>query len=352
MNDKDQLLQEERLTDWLHVHYKLSLRRIEPWGRAWKIFTDQGEYCLKEVSEKGKQQWDFVADVSHHLNQQREPGLFLAEPVLTQSKKRTFAGIRCRYVLIPWVDGKHATLSSSADWANWSGKIAQFHQATNDFSLHRMESWHDRWNQHLYHLEIGHIAAKWTAIPTVSDRKILQSVSYVKGIIHNLLEYDRNMEGEAVRQETAKFSKVCHMRIHRQHLIQAKDRRSYLIDPREMAIDIRTTDLARWIIYAYRKTKTPEVISTILRGYQSKAEQPLLKDEYALIYGHLLFPEKYCRLLEQIYIQQSVPISETGEAIHRASEREKQKIPLLKQYTEIVKRDYGVRIPHIEWIHH
>jgi len=357
MTEKGQSLQEERLKDWLRVHYGLELERMEPRGRAWKLFTDQGEYCLKEVSKKGKEQWDLVADVARHLSQKRGSGLRLAEPVPTQSNKRTFAGYRCRYVLLPWVDGEEASLQTREDWHAWSRKIALFHQATKDFPSASarcahlsMGSWHDRWQQHLHHLEIGHLAAEWTSFPTLSDRETQQSATYAKGIIHNLLEYDRNIEGEAVRQETAKYSKICHRRLHRHHLIQSKKGTAYLVDPSQMASDVRTTDLARWIIHAHVQTGSPEVLSAILDGYQAVG-QPLLKEEYALIYAHLLFPEKYCRLLEQIYIQQSVPIGEAAAAIRQATEREKRKIPLLRQFADVVKRDYGVTIPRVEWIH-
>lgn len=351
----DQLLEKERLADWLQVHYRFTLKCIEPWGRAWKITTDQGDYCLKEVSEKDKGQWDFVAAVSHHLGEKEEAGLFLPEPLLTQSKKRTFAGVRCRYVLIPWIKGKLASFNSQKDWSHWSRKIALFHQSTRDFSNHasfyQKNSWHERWMQHLHYLEISHIAAKWTTIPTVSDQETLQSATYIKGLMNNLLEYDRMIEGEAVRKETTKHGNVCHLRLHRQHLIQGTDGRSYVVDPRDMAIDVRSTDLARWLIYAYRQTNHPEVLSVILRGYQQAIDQPLLKEEYALIYAHLLFPEKYCRLLEQIYIHQSVPIDEAEKSIFLASQREKQKLSLLKHYVDIVERDYGVKVPRIRWIH-
>jgi Ser/Thr protein kinase RdoA (MazF antagonist) len=116
-----------------------------------------------------------------------------------------------------------------------------------------------------------------------------------------------------------------------------------------MVADVRAADLADWLMYAYGRTQSPEVIKTILNGYQEASE--LTDADYALIYARLLFPGRLVRHLRNVYLNEKKPGNFTVRLVHQAILTEQKKTNLLKCYAQLVRDHFHASIPEIDWIH-
>ncbi|MBA4549221.1 phosphotransferase [Thermoactinomyces intermedius] len=347
---------EERLDDWIRYHYGLDLVSVEPVGGVLKLETDQGFFVLKRVRMREKDRWEQIARLADFLSRQKGLSFTMPKPVPTKRKKISFDGYRYPYVLLPWLEGETPQLNKAEEWRLLSREMASFHLATAGFETRRMPDqwnrigkWGDWWLQVYKEMEIFHLAARWTSVPTELD-EIWRKVShYSLGLMKNLLKYSGKTELDRLSLETAKYGNISHGRWHRRNLLIQPDGNFAFIDWNEMVADVRAADLADWLLYAYGRTQSPEVIKTILSGYQEASE--LTNADYALIYARLLFPGQLVRHLRNVYLNDKKPGDFTVRLVHQAILTEQKKTNLLKCYAQLVRNHFHASIPEIEWIH-
>ncbi|MBA4602759.1 phosphotransferase [Thermoactinomyces mirandus] len=347
---------EERLGDWLSLHYGLVLQSIEPVGGVVRLDTDQGVYVLKRVRFGEKDRWQGIRELADFLSGKKDRKVIIPPPILTQGRKTFFEGYRYPYVLLPWIEGVTPTLTEAEVWRNLSRDMAYFHLSTKEFApvkimekWNRLGNWHPWWSKVYEQMEIFHLAANWTSIPTETDETWLNISSYSMGIMENLLKYYEQIDGEKLCQESAAYGKVCHGRWHRNNLLIDPDGVTVLLDWNEAVLDVRTADIADWLLYAYGRTSSREVMKIILSGYQEVS--PLTEGDYALIYARLLFPGRLIRHLQNVYLNQSKPRDSTIRHIRKAIEIEEKKIRVLSVYAQLVRNHFQQTFPEIDWIH-
>lgn len=347
---------EERLDDWLSLHYGLVLRSVEPVGGVVRLETDQGSYGLKRVRIGEKDRWQGIRELTDFLSDQPNRKIIIPQPILTQRRKTYFEGYRFPYVLLPWIDGVAPLLTKASVWRNLSRDMASFHLSTSKFTpakipekWNRLTNWESWWTRVYEQMEIFHLAANWTSIPTEMDETWLNISSYSMGIMENLLKYYERIDGKKLCEEAAAYGKVCHGRWHKDNLLIDPSGVTVLLDWNEAILDVRAADIADWLLYAYGRTSSREVMKIILSGYQEVS--PLTEGDYALIYARLLFPDRLIRHLQNVYLNQSKPRDTTIRQIRKAIVIEEQKIKVLSDYAQLVRNHFQKTFPEIDWIH-
>jgi CotS family spore coat protein len=316
--------------------------------------TDLGEFVLKRVKPGDKERVRFLYEVANHVNKKEKKEL-MPIPFRTTSKKFHFDGFRYAYMVLPWLEGRPISFRRQDDWREASRELARFHQSTHDFSpkenytdFSRLSQWESYWKTVHQQMEIFHVAAKWTSYPTDLDRAWLDISRYTMGMMENLLAYYQKLDGDKVCRESTAYGKVCHARLHRHNMLKNRSGEVIFVDWNEMVQDVRTADLADWILYAYGRTGSSGVIQAVLEGYQEVT--PLEESEYALLYARLLFPEKLTRLLNNIYLNQTEIHATAISRVQAAIEIEEKKESLLKMYAELVKERFRVSVPQLDWL--
>ncbi|MGA8943224.1 MAG: hypothetical protein WB502_10965, partial [Thermoactinomyces sp.] len=172
---------EERLDDWLWLHYRLALRSIEPVGGVARLETDQGTFALKRVRFGEKERWQGVRELTDFLSGRPDRKIIIPPPVLTQRGKTCFEGYRFSYVLLPWMEGVPPSLTKADVWRKVSRDMAFFHLSTKEFvpakipeKWNRLGKWESWWSRVYEQMEIFHLAANWTSIPTEMDEMWLK----------------------------------------------------------------------------------------------------------------------------------------------------------------------------------
>ncbi|MBA4493718.1 phosphotransferase [Paenactinomyces guangxiensis] len=350
-----QLTGEKRLPDLLKNHYQIQVLGAKPMGGVLKLETDQGLFVLKRVRHGEKDRWRMVSELAKHVAKSKPDRTGIPTPVPTTSEQPLFNGYRFSYVLLPWIDANLVSLSQIEDWKRTSRDLAHFHQSTRGFvptvpyrKYQHTGKWMPEWERSLGQLEIFQMAAKWTDTPTETDQYWLETSAYTKAILENLIGYYQKIGGDKLCKNTVQYGKACHYNLHRHNLLTDARGRTHLVDWNETVLDVRTRDLAKWLLYGYGRTGSRAVLTSILQGYQEIA--PLDEAEYPLLYARLLFPEKLLRLLQGIYDQQSISIESAAPDVRRAAYMEEKKTDLLRLFPIIVKEEFNVSIPQLDWL--
>lgn len=343
---------EKRLIDYLKHHYDQQVIGVKPVRGVMKIKTEQGTYALKRVDSKDKECWRLIEELSTHLRGK----FYIPAPVQTKSGQQMFDGFQHKYVLLPWISAKPLSFRTTSDWIKASRELAVFHQYNKDFSpvhnyrqLNQAENWSRIWKNAHRHMELYHLAAKWTREPTQTDESWLEVAGYSMSLLENLIRYREKLGGNQLIRSLSEFGKVCHGKLRRHHfLMDHQEQQIHLVGWDHIVLDNRTTDLAQYLITAYRRTGSGELLAKILREYQKVT--PLVEEEYALIYTRLLYPERLIRVLRSVYEDQTLPLTAGAPSIFSAAKLEEDKISLIKHYVEMLQSEFQVTIPQIEWM--
>ena len=343
--------EEKRIADYVKHHFGFEIKKAEPIRGIIKLTSNMGTFVLKRVAASEKELWKMIAELAVHLGI-RFP---IPAPVPTKAGQLTFDGFQHKYVLLPWIPAKTVQLQNEEDWRQVTKQLAYLHQYSTSFrpvhayrKLQRVGKWQADWKHAYRQLELYQRAAKWADEQTQTDQSWLKVAHYSMSMMENLLRYYEKIKGDQSCRETVERGKICHGNLHPSNMLLDHKRQFYLIDWNKAVFDVRTRDLAQWMLYAYYRTKSQELLATLLRAYQQIS--PLLEVEYALIYARFLYPERLVGVLRTIYEDQTLPITAGAPSILFASKVEEQKLGLMKIYPEMVQKEFGIHIPIIDWI--
>lgn len=347
----NQWTEERRLADYLRHHYGLNVKKAKPIRGILQLQTDIGTYVLKRVHPRGKERWKMIAELAAHLGT-RFP---IPTPISTQTGQITFDGFHDKYVLLPWIKANPASFRNKQDWIRLTRELARFHQYSKSFTpthpyrkLQQIGKWQTEWKHAYRQLELYQLAAKWTGQRTETDESWLEVASYSMGIMENLLKYFEKIKGDQCCFDSAKQGKVCHGNLHPHNFLVDEKNQLYLIDWNQAIFDVRSRDLAQWLLYAFHRTGSRQILTRILQSYQHIS--PFTEEEYALIYARFLYPERLIGVLRNIYEDQTLPITAGAPSIVLASKVEEQKLGLMKLYPKLLEEEFAVHIPQIEWL--
>jgi CotS family spore coat protein len=346
---------EERLPDFLQHHYGITLKTGKPIGGVLKIETNEGTFILKRVRQGEKNRWRMIQELSEYVSKGRVEQVGIASLHATRSKQPFFNGYRFSYVLLPWIEASPVRLEHPEDWKKTTQALAHFHRGTRGFvpkesyrKLQQAGKWMFQWQQAQKQLEIFSLAARWTTSPTEVDRTWLDTAAYTMGLMENVIAYYEKINGDERCKDTMQHGKICHHNLHRQNLLTNQRGKTYLLDWNEAVFDVRSNDLAQWLCYAYGRTGSGAVLKAILDGYQEVS--PLEEPEYSLMYVRFLWPSQLLPLLNRVYQVESVSTAVASSQMANAAQIEEKKIQLLKLYPSMIKENFHVSIPTLDWI--
>jgi Ser/Thr protein kinase RdoA (MazF antagonist) len=342
---------EPRLPQVLDYRYGIEINDAKPVGGILQLSTNRGRFALKRVRDREENRWQLVEELSRHVKQAGE--ITIPAPRITRQGQRTFAGFKRSYVLLPWMDGEH--LPWNADrWKRAAGQLARFHLATKGFApsssfrgLNYTGSWRKIWNRMHQQIEMFQLAVDLEDAYAPVDRLWVTQCGFAEGLLETALQYLENVGGDAVVDATRRMGEACHLNIHRKNVLW-RGETPHFIDWNCAVLDVRSRDLARYLLHAYGRTGGLEAVTASLSSYQEYA--PLEEVEYALIYAQLLCPHLLMRSLHSIYQERKVPGHLAKGYLSQAIDQEEGKLPLLREFPQVVKQEFGVTIPEVDWL--
>lgn len=342
---------EERIGELLKAHYGLFLEGAVPVGGVLKIETNRGIFALKRAGEGGERHWQGVDELGRHLvavNADRIP-----LPLRTRSGRVTFTGYVQSYVLLPWIKGKPIPYASPKDFTDVSRRLARFHAGTRGFRpsggrFHFRDSWTRNWKRAIDRIGLYRVAVDWSGAPSEADFVFRDAAPYAEGMAENALRYLQRTGVDPLSPEIIRRGRVCHGNLHGGNLLRDARGAVRFIDWNRMAWDARARDIAQWLLYAYGRTGSLDLVSVLLREYQHA--DPLKEEELVLIYALMLYPHRLMRVLDRIYGEQSLPLDQAPFQLTEAIAVEEKKLPLMGRFPDLVKEVLGWRIPRVDWL--
>lgn len=355
-SEKNQLKwnEESRLRELLMHHYGIQVREARKIKRILHLKTDNGDYVLKRSGFHGEQRWKLVQELAEYL--QNRGGYQIPAPVLTHRGKLHFSGFQSRYVLLPWVNGKLRDWNRERCWPKVAQTLARFHSDSKGFlpsrsflqHFSRTGGWKKNWEKAAREIQVFKMAVDMSGEISVMDRFWFKHLPYMEGMVETSLHYLEKAGGDQVVQETRKAGEVCHLNIHRNNVIWDNREEVHFIDWNRVALDVRSRDLSKLILYAYRQTGRPDMACHLLKWYQEVS--PLEEEEYALIYAQLLFPSGMMRSLKRVYMDGKASPDLNEKDGWNSVEQEEKKYELLREFPEQVEQLFQKKIRRIDWI--
>ncbi len=343
-------IDERYLAYLLEHHYRTRLIAAKPVNRSIKVKTEQGEFLLKRLQSEGEKRWKLLQEIAEYSSEKKGKQS-IPTPVQTMQGKISFAAMHGKYILLPWINGDLITFTRGKHWRRTARAMAEMHQGSGGFvpsrtgrAFEHAGNWSFIW-QHLFKQIDGYDASS-SADPV--DQAWMRQRSYTAGMLETALKYLEKAGGDALCQELRREGSVCHGNIRVGHVIRDEQKHMHFLSWDQAVLDIRSRDIAHLLNYAFRKTGESDIISTILYGYQQIS--PLKEPEYALIYTRLLFPDSMIRRLDQIYRQRRFSPQKAVKSFASSARKEEMKTKLLKEFPSIVKKEFGVLIPEVDWL--
>lgn len=339
--------------EFLEEEYGFVIQGSRESGAGHVLETDQGLFYLFIAPAGYKYKSKMIQRVRKHLGQQQEIGMLKLVKTV-RGHTHTFQDDLLYYLYRGIREGEledpHYACGQS---------LARFHQATATFTgdklflpFSSLGGWPSMWRRKLrryneYRDELDHVRADLTKL----DEYLLTCYTYVHQLGETAVNYLYAADYDKVVKETAKFGKVAFQNFDQGYMLWNEKKHTWMAGEWNWVLDMRTRDIGQWIKAESRRNGwQDESAIRFLDGYNSVS--PLLESEYAIIYGLMLYPGRFLRLVETYHEIAEEERSEVDAEVWR-SHLEDELVHMetaLRRYPQMIAQQYGTTMPQIDWL--
>ncbi|USG66818.1 hypothetical protein NDK47_05830 [Brevibacillus ruminantium] len=337
----------------LQEQYGFSLINANKKGPGTALKTDQGLFYLFEAPAIYKYKSKFVERVRKELSGRGEPTL-LGVMKTVKGQPHTVHDDQILYLY-------RGVREATPDHPYYAcGQVlARFHQGTGSFKGDKLflpysslGSWPAMWRKKLREYEGYRDDLDERDVEIIPfDEYLLTSYTYVHQLGETAVQYLYHADYERVIKETAGCGKVAYQNFEQDYIVWDEERGPFLTGEWNWVLDMRARDIGQWIKTEVRRHGwQEEKIASFLDGYNSVT--PLLENEYAIIYGLMLYPGRFLKLVEayrELPLEEKQKVDDSGWKQQMDEELMKMEEALLL-YPRMIHRRYSVPIPQIDWL--
>jgi spore coat protein YutH len=189
----------------------------------------------------------------------------------------------------------------SAPTGSLGRELANFHKKSSGYpfkgaELNYYKGWKVFWLKRMEQLESWYQELKKSKELSQIDTLFIETFPYYLGLTENAIQYISEIEleeGEAAFQPAT----ICHMRFTNETWQHGEEQ---LKLPTEWVIDQPTRDLAEYIRHDFElEGQVSTKVKGLLNAYEK--DYPLSKGAWRFLYGRLLFPATYYKIIEGYY---------------------------------------------------
>lgn len=339
--------------DLLQEQYGFLLQGYRDTGASKVLETDQGLYYMYAVPAGYRYKNKFIERVRNHLNQQQD--IKMLKLVKTVGGQAHFISDEQLFYLYRGVrEGEQEDPHFAAGQS-----LAQFHQATSTFTGDKLfmpysslGNWPSMWRKKLRHYnEYRDELDEENVELTSMDEFLLTSYTYVHQLGEIAVQYLQAAGYDKVVKETAGLGKVAYQNFDQGYMLWNEKDARLIGGEWNWVLDMRARDVGQWVKAETKRSGwSDDFVASFIDGYNSVSA--LLPGEYAVIYGLLLYPGRFLRLVEAY---KELPIEERQEVNVEAWQKQLEDELAhmeegLRKYPHLVEKRYGVSIPQIDWL--
>ncbi|MFD2370367.1 hypothetical protein ACFSO0_10545 [Brevibacillus sp. GCM10020057] len=337
----------------LEEEYGFSLQEADAKGASTVLKTDQGLFYLFTAPAGYKYKSKFIEKVRKHLGGQQD--LSMLKLVKTRGGQGHLVYDDQMYYLYRGVREKQL----DDPFMTCGQTLAQFHLATSTFKGDKLflpysslGNWPSMWRRKLRHYtecrdELVELEGELTSM----DEYLLTSFTYVHQLGEIAVHYLLASGYDKVVKETAAYGKVAYQNFDQGFMLWNEKGARLVAGEWNWVLDMRARDIGQWLKAEVKRDGwQDEKAASFLDGYNRVS--PLLPEEYAVIYGLMLYPGRFLRLVESY---QELPLEEKEQVDGRLwriqLDQELARMEeALRRYPRLVAERYGVSIPPIDWL--
>ncbi|MGE5633289.1 MAG: CotS family spore coat protein [Caulobacteraceae bacterium] len=299
---------EAAMLDSILKHYDFNILSVEKVRSAYKVYTDNGVFCLKRVGH-GYRKAKKCFYIIKHL---RDKGFNnVAEYYQTREKKIFLKLDDAAFYITYWIEGREASFRIIDDILRCAELLASFHNHAKGFEAPKhvtIKSDYKKWKKH-FEKYLKQMEAFKSSIDKL---KLKSEFDYM---YRNCADYYCNEARLAIKllkqskyADLSEYQKnelyVCHDSFYYQNIIISDSKELYLVDLESCLYDIPMSDLGKFIRRVMTKGKYKwdfDLCRKIIESY-SKI-RPVSKEEYAILLTMLIFPHKFWKLGRKRYVK-------------------------------------------------
>ncbi|WP_055669359.1 CotS family spore coat protein [Desnuesiella massiliensis] len=284
--------------------FNIKIESIKPNKGVYHLKTDKGEKCLKKINY-GAQKLLFVYGAKEHLiknnfnrvdryclNAEGEPYALVNEDL---------------YTLSEWIEGRECDFHNLEDVNIAAKNLAYMHISSKGYEPpenSKLKSDLERW-PHLMDKRVKSFdkmrdMARKKNNKSSFDLSYIKAMQFYKDLGKRAMEVLNSSEYINICKLTEVERSFCHHDYTYHNIIIDKNNDVNIIDFDYCKREVRAYDISNFMIKVLKRVDwNMEFANTILNSYNEI--NPLMEEEYRLIFSFLLFPQRFWRLANRYY---------------------------------------------------
>ncbi|WP_291569514.1 CotS family spore coat protein [Clostridium sp. UBA4548] len=285
--------------------FDIKIESIKPNKGVYHLKTNDGVKCLKKISY-GTQKLLFVYGAKEHLYKNGFPNI---DRYFLNTEGNPYAVVNEDiYTLSQWIEGRECDFYNEEDLKIAAQCLAKLHIASKGYEPpenSKLKSDLGRW-PHLMEKRIKSFDKMKEMVRKKKNHKADFDISYLKSVDYykeqskkalQILNSSNYFEICRITEEEKSF---CHHDFTYHNIIIDNENNVNVIDFDYCKREVRAYDIANFMIKVLKRQNWDiKFAEIILDGYNSVS--PLREDEYKVVYGFLVFPQRYWRLCNRYY---------------------------------------------------
>ena len=284
--------------------FGLKIESIKPNKGVYLLKTNKGIKCLKKISY-GTQKLLFVYGAKEHLINN---GFSRVDKYCLNVEGNPYATVNDDlYTVSEWIEGRECDFYNKEDIKKAAKNLAYLHLSSKGYEPpenSKLKTDLGRW-PHLMEKRIKSFE-KMRDMARKKSNKTSFDIAYIQGF-----EFYKNLGKRAMAvMEDSKYLDICgdteieksfcHHDYTYHNIIIDNDENVNIIDFDYCKKEVRIYDISAFMIKVLKRTEwNMEYVNLIIEAYNEVT--PLMDDEYRVLFGFLLFPQRFWRLSNRFY---------------------------------------------------
>lgn len=284
--------------------FDLKIEKIKPSKGIYFLKTNKGEMCLKKVSY-GVQKLIFIYGAKEHLIKN---GFDNIDRFYLNVENNPYAIVNEDiYTLSQWIEGRECDFMNIDEVVKASNTLANLHIASRGYEPPEhsklksdLERWPSVMSKRIKSFDKMRDMVRKKGIKNDVDMIYLKNYEFYKNLAkeaYALFEVSKYYDICKIAEEEKSF---CHHDYTHHNIVIDNDEKFNVVDFDYCKREIRSYDIANFITKVLKKNNWDiEICKNIIESYDKVSK--LSDDEIFLIYGFLMFPQRFWRLSNRYF---------------------------------------------------
>ncbi|SHH82240.1 spore coat protein I [Clostridium collagenovorans DSM 3089] len=295
--------------------FDLKIEKMQPNKGIYFLNTNKGKKCLKRINY-GVQKLSFIYGAKEHLIKN---GFNKIDKNLLNTEGNPYALVNEDiYVLSDWIEGRECDFHNDEDLVMAAKTLAELHIASIGYQPEensKLKSDLGRW-PHLMEKRVSgfnkmkNMVRKKKNKKTDFDIMYINTMDYYKDYGLRAMKVLENSKYDELCEEAELQKSFCHHDYTYHNIIVSPENEIHVVDFDYCKRELRAYDISNFLIKVLkRRSWDIKYAKLILDTYNSVS--PLKEEEYRIIFSFLLFPQRFWRLSNRYYYNETGWIQNT-----------------------------------------